>query len=110
MKILDLVWRKMNSSIIVNCFAKAGILKERQKPAQLDDNHLFKAFQNQIEILSDFYALGTTAEDVTSGEENLMSTMLSSTDEDLIEEAMNSSNRYDEESDDMERFVGPSLF
>ena len=104
MKILDLVWRKVNSSIIVNCFGKAGILKEQQKPAHLDGNHL------QIEILSDFYALGTTAEDVTSAEENLTSTMLSSTDEDLIEEVMNGSNRYDEESDDRERFVGPSLF
>ena len=41
----------MKTSTIVNCFAKAGISKDRQKSAQSHDDDPFRDFQNQIEKL-----------------------------------------------------------
>ena len=35
MKILGLAMQKVKNSTIVNCFVKAGVLKEQQKSAQL---------------------------------------------------------------------------
>ena len=75
MKMLDLAWQKVKTSAIVNCFAKARISKDQQKSAQLDDDDPFRDLQNQIEKLGDFYPPGTTAEDVVSADENVMSTV-----------------------------------
>ena len=38
MKMLDLAWQKVETSFIVNCFAKAGISKDQQKSAKSDDD------------------------------------------------------------------------
>ena len=58
MKNLDLVWQKVKTSTIVNCFAKAGILKDQQKSAQSVDDGPFRDLQNQIENLGEFYPPG----------------------------------------------------
>ena len=50
MKILNLAWQKVKSYTI-NCFGRAGISKEQQKPAQPDEEGSFKDLQNQIEKL-----------------------------------------------------------
>ena len=97
MKMLDLAWQKVKTSTIVNCFAKARISKDQQKSGQSDDDHPFRDLQNQIEKLGDFYPPGTTAEDVVSADENVMSTVPLLTDEELIEEAMNAVNGNDAE-------------
>ena len=100
MKMLDLAWQKVKTSTIVNCFAKARISKDQQKSGQSDDNHPFRDLQNQIEKLGDFYPPGTTAEDVVSADENVMSTVPLLTDEELIEEVMNAA--YGDDADDGE--------
>ena len=92
MKILDLACQKVKRFTIVNCFAKVSISKEQQKSTELDDDDSFKDLQNQIEMLGDFYPTGTAVEDVTSADENLMSTVPSLTDEELIEVVMNGSS------------------
>ena len=78
MKILDLAWRNVKSSTILNCFAKAGISKEHQNCTKNDDNP-FTVLQNQIKKLGDFNPPDTTAEDVISADKNLMSTVPSLT-------------------------------
>ena len=57
------------------CFAKAGTSKDQQKSAQSDDDDPFRDLQNKIEKLIDFYPPGTTAEDIVSADENVMSTI-----------------------------------
>ena len=109
MKMLDLAWQKVKNSTIINYFAKAGISKEQQKSAQLDDDDPFKDLQNQIEKFGDFYPPGTTAEVVISADENVMSTVPLLTDEELIEEVMNGGNTDDgdDEEDDGADVLSP---
>ena len=110
MKMLDLAWQQVKISTIVNCFAKAGISNDQQNSAQLDDDDPFKDLQNQIEKLGDFYPPGTTAEDIISADENVMSTVPLLTDEELIEEVMNAANAEyadDEEDDDGDAVLDP---
>ena len=97
---LDLPWQKVKTSIIANCFAKAGISKDQQKSAQSDDNP-FSDLQNQIKKLGDF---------VVSADENVMSTVPLLTDEQLIEEVMNAANGDDDddgEDDDDDALLNP---
>ena len=89
MKMLDLAWQKVKTSIIVNCFAKAGISKDQQKSAKSDDDDPFRDLQNQIKKLGEFYPPDTTAEDVVSGDKNVVCTVPLLTDEELIEEMNN---------------------
>ena len=103
MKMLDLAWQKVKTSIIVNCFVEEWILKDQQKSALPDGDDTLKDLQNQVKKLGDFYPLDTTAEDVISTEENLMITAPLLTNEALIEEVMNAENADDaddEENDD----------
>ena len=74
MKMLDLTWHKVKGCTIVNCFSKAGISKDRQKSAQLDDDDPFRELQAQIKKLGYFYPPGTTAEDVNSADEKGITT------------------------------------
>ena len=57
--------------------------------------------------LSDFYPPGTKTEDIISPDENLMNTVPSLTDEELIEEVMNGSNDGHEKDDDGDAVLGP---
>ena len=45
-KMLDLVWQKVKIPTIVNCFVKAGISKDQQKPVQSDEDDPFRDLQN----------------------------------------------------------------
>lgn len=58
-----------------------GWLWNHQK---LDDYETIKDLQNQKEKLGNFYTLGTTAKNVISADENVMSIIPSLTDEELI--------------------------
>ena len=92
------------------CFAKAGTSKDQQKSAQSDDDDPFRDLQNQIKKLGDFYPPGSTAEDVVSADENVMSTVPSLRDEELIEEVMNAANGNDAddgEDDDDDALLNP---
>ena len=53
--------RKPRPSLIFFFFAKAGILKDLQKSAHLDDNDPFIDLQNQIQMLGGFYSLSAAA-------------------------------------------------
>ena len=109
MKMLNLAWQEVKISIIINCFAKAGISKDQQKPAQSDDNDPFRDLQNQMKKLGEFYPPGTTAEDVVSADENGVCTVPLLTDEVLIKE-MNNENGDDtdnEEDDDDDALLSP---
>lgn len=64
MKMLDLTWQKVETSIIVNYFVEEGILKDQQKSAMSDDDDTLKDLQNPIKKFGDFYPPDTIAEDV----------------------------------------------
>ena len=87
------------SCTIVNCFAKAGISKDQQKIALSDEDNSFRNLQNQIKKLGEFYPPGTTAENVVSADENVVCTVPSLTDEELIEEV---NNEYGDDADNGE--------
>ena len=106
MKMLDLAWQKVKTSTIVNCFAKAGISKDQQKSAKSDDDDPFRDLQNQIKKLGEFYPPGTTAENVVSADENVVCTVPSLTDEELIEEV---NNEYGDDADNGEDDDGDAL-
>lgn len=54
-KVLDFPWLKVNNSTIINNFAKiAGIPKEKQKSAQLDDDDSLKNFKIKSKSLPIF--------------------------------------------------------
>ena len=78
---------------------KAGISKEQQKIAQSDDDNPFRNLQNQLKKLGEFYPPGTTAENVVSADENVVCTVPSLTDEELIEEV---NNEYGDDADNGE--------
>ena len=52
MQILDVAWGKVTTKTVVNCFEKAGILKEKQSEALLDANDPFKDLQEQLDKLA----------------------------------------------------------
>ena len=111
MKMLDLTWQKVKTSTIVNCFAKAGILKDQQKSVQSNDDDPFRDLQNQIKKLGEFYPPGATAEDIVSTDENMVCTVPLLTDEELIEE-MNNENGDDadngkDDDDDDDALLNP---
>ena len=54
MKMLNLAWQEVKTSTIINCFAKAGISKDQQKPAQSDDNDPFRDLQNHMKKRGEF--------------------------------------------------------
>ena len=52
MQMLDLAWGKITTKIVVNCFEKAGISKEKQSEALLDADDPFKDIQEQLDKLA----------------------------------------------------------
>ena len=99
MKMLNIAWQKVKTSTIVNCFSKAGISEDQQISAQADDDDPFKALQSQIQKAGDLYLPGTTAEDIISADENVMSTAPLLSDDDLIEEALNGDEEEEDDDD-----------
>ena len=107
---LDLAWKKVKISTIFNCFAKAGISKDQQKSAQLDDDNSFSDLQNQIEKLGEFYPPGATTEDVFPADKNVVCTVPLLTNEELIEEMNNEDgdDADDGEDDDDNAVLNPA--
>ena len=64
-QMLDVAWGKVAIKIVVNCFEKAGISKEKQSEALLDADNPFKGLQEQLDKLAEynpkFFPEGTTA-------------------------------------------------
>ena len=52
MQMLDFAWGNVTTKTVVNCFEKAGILKEKQSEALLDANDPFKDLQEQLDKLA----------------------------------------------------------
>ena len=67
-QMLDVAWGKVAIKIVVNCFEKAGISKEKQSEALLDADNPFKDLQEQFDKLSVYnpklFPEGTTANDI----------------------------------------------
>ena len=51
-QMLDVAWGKVAIKIVVNCFEKAGISKEKQSEALLDAYDPFKDLQKQLDKLA----------------------------------------------------------
>ena len=52
MQMLDVAWGKVTTKIVVNCFEKAGISKEKQSEVLLDAGDPFKDLQEQLDKLA----------------------------------------------------------
>ena len=78
------------SETIVNCFAKAGISKEKQSEALLDAEDPFKDLQEELDKLSvhapHFFPEGTCANDVVSADDSVINTEPILTDDELFSE------------------------
>ena len=70
MQMLDLAWGKVATKTVINSFEKAGISKEKQSEALLDDDDPFKNLQKQLDKLAvsniEFFPEGTTANDTST--------------------------------------------
>ena len=88
MQMLDLVWGKVTTKTVVNCFEKAGISKEKQSEALLDADDSFKDLQEQLDKLAvynpKFFPEGTTANDIVSVDDSLTSTKPLMTDDAIL--------------------------
>ena len=81
MQMLDLAWGKVTTKTVVNCFEKAGILKEKQSEALLDADDPFKDLQEQLDK---FFPEGTTVNDIVSVDDSLTSTESLMTDDPIL--------------------------
>ena len=88
MQMLDLAWGKVATKTVINCFEKAGISKEKQSEALLDDDDPFKNLQKQLDKLAvcniEFFPEGTTANDIVSVDDSLTSTEPLMTDDAIL--------------------------
>ena len=88
MQMLDLVWGKVTTKTVVNCFEKAGISKEKQSEALLDDDDPVKDLQEQMDKLAvynpEFLPEGTTANDIVSVDNTLTGTEPLMTDDVIL--------------------------
>ena len=78
MQMLDLAWGKVTTKTVVNYIEKAGISKGKQSEALLDADNPFKHLQEQLDKLAvynpEFFPEGTTANDIVSVDDSLIST------------------------------------
>ena len=88
MQMLDIVWGKVITKIIVNCFEKDGISKEKQSEALLHADDPFKDLQEQLKKLAvytpKFFPEGTTANDIVSVDDSLTITEPLMTDDTIL--------------------------
>ena len=88
MRMLDVAWGKVTKKTVVNCFAKAGISKEKQVESLSEADDPFKDLQEQLDKLAvhapEFFPEGTTAADVVSADDSVINTEPVMTDDEIL--------------------------
>ena len=74
MQMLDVAWGKVTKEMVVNCFTKAGISKEKQVESLSEADGPFKDLQEQLDKLAvhapEFFPERTTAADIVSADDS----------------------------------------
>ena len=88
MRMLDVAWGKLTKETVVNCFAKAGISKEKQVESLSEADDPFKDLQEQLDKVAvhapEFFPKGTTAADVVSADDSVINTEPVMTDDESL--------------------------
>ena len=90
--------------MLINCFAKAEISKEKQTEALQDADDPFKDLSEQLDTLAvhapDLFSEGTTANDVASADDHVISSEPVMTDDQIINDVLVDENVIQEEADE----------
>ena len=104
MQMLDIAWGKVKADTVVNCFAKAGISKEKQTEALQGADNPFKDLQEQLDTLAirtpDFFPEGATANYFVSADDHVISTEPVMTDDQIINDVLVDENVIQEDADE----------
>ena len=108
MRMLDVEWGKVTKETVVNCFAKAGISKEKQ----VESSTRIKDLQEQLDKLAvhapEFFLEGTTAADVVSADDSVINTKPVMTDDEILFDMLDQDDRATKEGEDDTSYIQPS--
>ena len=97
---------------VINCFAKAGISKEKQVESLSEADDPFKDLQEQLDKLAlhapEFFSEGTTAADVVSADDSVKNTEPVMTDDEILFDILGQDDHATEEGDDDTSYIQPS--
>ena len=97
---------------VVNCFAKAGISKEKQVESLPEADDPFKDLQEQLDKLAlhapEFFPEGTTAADVVSADDSVKNTEPVMTDDEILFDMLDQDDHAMEEGDNDTSYIQPS--
>ena len=103
---------KLQKKRIVNCFAKAGISKEKQVESLSEADDPFKDLQEQLDKLAvhapEFFLEGATATDVVSADDSVINTKPVMTDDGILFDMLDQDDHATEEGDDDTSYIQPS--
>ena len=112
MRMLGVAWGKVTKETVVNCFAKAGISKEKQLESLSEADDPFKDLQEQLDKLAvhapEFFPEGTTAADVVSADDSIINTEPVMTDDEILFDMLDQDDHATEEGDDDTSYIQPS--
>ena len=112
MRMLDVSWGKVTKEAVVNCFAKAGISKEKQVESLSEADDPFKDLQEQLDKLAvhalEFFPEGTTVADVASADDSVINTEPVMTDDEILFDLLDQDDHATEEGDDDTSYIQPS--
>ena len=112
MRILDVAWGKVTKETVVNCFAKAGISKEKQVQSLPEADDPFKDLQEQLDKLAvhapEFFPEGTTAADVVSADDSVINTEPVMTDDEILFDMLDQDDHATEEGENDTSYIQPS--
>ena len=112
MRMLDVAWGKVTKETVINCFAKAGISKEKQVESLSEADNPFKDLQGQLDKLPvhapEFFPEGTTAADVVSADDSVINTEPMMTDDEILFDMLDQDDHATEEGYDDTSYIKPS--
>ena len=112
MRMLDVAWGKVTKETVVNCFAKAGISKEKQVKSLSEADDSFKDLKEQLYKFAvhapEFFPEGTAAADVVSADDSVINTEPVMTDDEIIFDMLDQDDHATEEGDDDTSYIQPS--
>ena len=112
MRMLDVAWGKVTKETVVNCFAKAGISKEKQVESLSEADDPFTDLQEQLDKLAvhapEFFPEGTTVADVISADDSVINTEPVMTDDGILFDMLDQDDHATEEGNDDTSYIQPS--
>ena len=112
-QLLVSAWNEASQTTIVNCFKKAKISEKDQTIAISDEDDPFKEIDENLKELREkepsLVPENMTAEDFANADDAVITTSLTLTDEEILQEATQTENdKIEEIEDDEEELVAPS--